>query len=359
MIHSMKARSTLRRIQVAAARPLAVQLPCFRLSRRDLWKSCPRVRLLRKPQLPPHLRSLARQGRQHPVVCEARPLGSPSLGRARTGRRAAWRQLWRAGLLEWATPPSSPLSPQAKRLQAVSLTMAKVVGPRCLTDIRDALLGMDVEALGGHYSVTASDGARLTGTAPTCHALPLSLTNLRSPVVADGAASDAARPCRGEQELGVIRKCRPPPPDPLMQLDTVLAGVAAYAGDSAQLPPPDRFAKEVMLAVPGFFGRVRMLDFLHTRTETYDACLEHIGSIEAVVREIRASASFRDLLIDYILPLGNKLNAHGRKAAVRGRSSRSRCSVPGHSLPFLPHTSGCRYSHGVSRCPPYNQKRSG
>ena len=122
-----------------------------------------------------------------------------------------------------------------------------------------------------------------------------------------------------------------------MQLDTVLAGVAAYAGDSAQLPPPDRFAKEVILAVPGFFGRVRLLDFLHTRAESYDVCLERLGSIEAVVQEIRASASFRDLLVDYILPLGNKLNAHGRKAAVRGGPCRCRCIVSSHSLPFLPH----------------------
>ena len=63
--------------------------------------------------------------------------------------------------------------------------MAKVVGPRRLPDIRDALLRMDAEALGGHYSVTASDvGPGAHRTDSTCHAHSLSFAYLRSPAVA-------------------------------------------------------------------------------------------------------------------------------------------------------------------------------
>lgn len=100
------------------------------------------------------------------------------------------------------------------------------------------------------------------------------------------------------------------------QFDKAVAPVKAYAGDTALLAPPDRFIKDVVLCVPDFFARLKVLDFLYVLPDQLALCNRRLDIIQAATVEIKTSPRLATLLLDVVLPLGNTLNTHARKAVV-------------------------------------------
>jgi len=74
----------------------------------------------------------------------------------------------------------------------------------------------------------------------------------------------------------------------------------------------------VILQVPDFFGRLAVLEFLYVLPEALAICHRRLDTIRAATAEIKTSPRLATLLLDVVLPLGNTLNAHARKATAAG-----------------------------------------
>lgn len=114
-----------------------------------------------------------------------------------------------------------------------------------------------------------------------------------------------------------------------------VAPVQSYAGDIALLAAPDRFVKEVIIPVPNFFGRLAVLEFLYVLPDALSICHRRLDTIRAATVEIKTSPRLATLLLDVVLPLGNTLNSHARKAVVRAPDACARRG-PGVQLGPLP-----------------------
>lgn len=100
------------------------------------------------------------------------------------------------------------------------------------------------------------------------------------------------------------------------EFDKAVAPVRAYTGDVALLAAPDRFIKDVVLCVPGFFARLKVLELLYLLPDALALCHRRLDIIQSATVEIKTSPRLATLLLDVVLPLGNTLNTHARKAVV-------------------------------------------
>lgn len=90
------------------------------------------------------------------------------------------------------------------------------------------------------------------------------------------------------------------------------------AGDVARLAAPERFIKEVVLAVPALPTRLAVMEFHLLLPDLIAASQEKLDCVTEATQEITSSQSFATILLDVILPLGNKLNALSRKGTAAG-----------------------------------------
>ena len=155
----------------------------------------------------------------------------------------------------------SVLSSEVGRLLAISV--GAVIGRRTLEEIKEAIYNLDVNALGGVEKVQL-------------------LVN--NTVLFDN------------EKLG-----------PLIN----------FTGAVDTLVLPERFVKVVSQALPGFRMRLNVMEFMSLLPELSSSCTTKLQLLIDSVKEIMNSRRFATLLLDVILPLGNKLNAgsKGRIAA--------------------------------------------
>ena len=105
-------------------------------------------------------------------------------------------------------------------------------------------------------------------------------------------------------------------PATYIQFDNAVAPVSAYKGDVSLLAAPDRFVKEVILCVPDFSARLAVLEFLYLLPDELAVIHRRLDIISATTVEIKTSQRLATLLLDVVLPLGNRLNLHTRKPVV-------------------------------------------
>jgi len=104
--------------------------------------------------------------------------------------------------------------------------------------------------------------------------------------------------------------CRPP--------QVFSMRVLHVAGDVAQLAAPERFIKEVVVQVPFLPTRLAAMEFKLLMPELLASSQERLDTIGGATAEVENSKRFGRLLLDVILPLGNKLNALSRKGTAAG-----------------------------------------
>lgn len=90
-----------------------------------------------------------------------------------------------------------------------------------------------------------------------------------------------------------------------------------FAGNVETLVLPERFVKVVTQGIQGFRMRLNVMEFMSLLPELSASCTVKLQLLIDSVKEIMNSRRFATLLLDVILPLGNKLNAgsKGRIAA--------------------------------------------
>lgn len=156
----------------------------------------------------------------------------------------------------------SVLASDVGRLLGISV--GAVVGRRPLPEVKTAIMNLDTEALGGVEKVQL-------------------LAN--NTVLFDG------------EKLGPLAK---------------------YAGDPSLLVLPERFVKEVAMSTPGMRMRLNVMEFQAALPELYASCKSKLQLLLDSVCEIMHSRRLATLLLDVILPLGNKLNAGARSKIAAG-----------------------------------------
>jgi hypothetical protein len=80
--------------------------------------------------------------------------------------------------------------------------------------------------------------------------------------------------------------------------------------------PAERFVKEVLLAIPSLRARLGVMEFSALLPELASGCEERAGLLRAAAGELLASTKLATLLLDVILPLGNRLNAGSKGGRV-------------------------------------------
>lgn len=151
-----------------------------------------------------------------------------------------------------------------KTARNVGIALSNIVGKRNLADVRAALLAMDEAALGGGL-----DRVQL-------------LAGLE------------------------------------IYTEDKTDAVKSYDGDPSKLDLPSRFIRDVVLTTANLPTRLSVMEFKLQLPELLAACHERINTINMACDEISNSTRFATLLLDVILPLGNKLNTLSRKGAAAG-----------------------------------------
>ena len=91
-----------------------------------------------------------------------------------------------------------------------------------------------------------------------------------------------------------------------------------FAGAAERLVLPERFVREVAMAVPALRVRLGVLEFQALLPELAASCAQKLSLLRESVREVADSRRFATLLLDVILPLGNRLNAGSRGRVAAG-----------------------------------------
>lgn len=92
-----------------------------------------------------------------------------------------------------------------------------------------------------------------------------------------------------------------------------LAPLLRFNGDINTLVRHERFIKDVIYAVPGARIRFCVVEFEHNLHSTVDNCIFALQLLQNSVTEVMSSRKFACLLLDVILPLGNRLNQRGNR----------------------------------------------
>ena len=167
-----------------------------------------------------------------------------------------------AGSSTAASKLTSVLSADVGRLLAISV--GSVINRRELHLVRQALLELDVESLGG------ADKVQLLANS----------TVLFDP-----------------EKMQPIRE---------------------YTGDSERLVLPERFVRDVIMTVPAARIRLAVMEFMTIVPELVSSCKTKLLLLRNSVSEVKKSKRFATLLLDVILPLGNRLNAGSRGRSAAG-----------------------------------------
>jgi hypothetical protein len=161
-----------------------------------------------------------------------------------------------------ASKLTSVLSADVGRLLAISV--GSVINRRDLHLLRQALLELDVESLGG------ADKVQLLANS----------TVLFDP-----------------EKMQPIRE---------------------YTGDSERLVLPERFVRDIVMTVPAARIRLAVMEFMTIVPELVSSCTTKLMLLRNSVAEVKKSRRFATLLLDVILPLGNRLNAGSRGRSAAG-----------------------------------------
>jgi len=167
-----------------------------------------------------------------------------------------------AGSSSAASKLTSVLSADVGRLLAISV--GSVINRRELHLVRQALLELDVESLGG------ADKVQLLANS----------TVLFDP-----------------EKMQPIRE---------------------YTGDSERLVLPERFVRDVIMTVPAARIRLAVMEFMTIVPELVSSCKSKLLLLRNSVSEVKKSKRFATLLLDVILPRGNRLNAGSRGRSAAG-----------------------------------------
>lgn len=100
--------------------------------------------------------------------------------------------------------------------------------------------------------------------------------------------------------------------------DSMVKEVCQYTGEPSRLDLPERFVYEVVSRVPPVRLRLKVMNFLATYQDIYESVTDRISKLEMAFSEVHASKRLSTLLVDVILPLGNRLNETSKKSHAAG-----------------------------------------
>ena len=130
--------------------------------------------------------------------------------------------------------------------------------------------------------------------------------------LAPGQPGAPRPPNAGQEQVALLRG------QPDLFSGESLSLVRDYTGDPALLGLPERFLYDVVLSLPAVQLRLEVLAWGALWEADAASITSRLECVGAAVTEVTESAEFAMLLLDVILPLGNRLNVLARRGATAG-----------------------------------------